>query len=109
LITRTLYKKRNVVFLPHTSLSFAERSLSIAEHSLSIAKRSLSIAKRSLSIAERSLSIAKRSLSIFDTRTPFTFAFDEFQRGKTVYFCLCGEKTRGEKGPWSEIISVIIP
>jgi hypothetical protein len=47
--------------------------------------------------------------SNFDTHTPFTLAFDEFQRGKTVYFCLCWENTRGEKGPWSEIINAIIP
>jgi hypothetical protein len=47
--------------------------------------------------------------SSFDTRTPFTLAFDESERGKTVYFCLCWENTRGEKGPWSEIQSAIIP
>jgi hypothetical protein len=42
------------------------------------------------------------------TRTPFTLAFDEYQRGKTVYFCLCWQNTRGEKGPWSEIVGAII-
>jgi hypothetical protein len=47
--------------------------------------------------------------SAFDTRTPFTLAFEEDQRGKTVYFCLCWENTRGEKGPWSEIVSAIVP
>jgi hypothetical protein len=47
--------------------------------------------------------------SSFDTRTPFTLEFDEDQRGKTVYFCLCWENTRGEKGPWSEIVNAIIP
>jgi hypothetical protein len=47
--------------------------------------------------------------SAFDTHTPFTLEFDEDQRGKTVYFCLCWENTRGEKGPWSEIISAIVP
>jgi hypothetical protein len=47
--------------------------------------------------------------SSFDTRSPFTLTFDEYQRGKTVYFCLCWENTRGEKGPWSEIASAIIP
>jgi hypothetical protein len=31
------------------------------------------------------------------------------QRGKTVYFALRWENTRGEKGPWSEIMSAIIP
>jgi hypothetical protein len=47
--------------------------------------------------------------SAFDTRSPFTLSFDENQRGKTVYFCLRWENTRGEKGPWSEIVSGIIP
>ncbi|MDR0559698.1 MAG: hypothetical protein LBG92_05975 [Prevotellaceae bacterium] len=47
--------------------------------------------------------------SAFDTHTPMTLSFDENQRGKTVYFCLCWENTRGEKGPWSEIISAIVP
>jgi hypothetical protein len=47
--------------------------------------------------------------SSFDTHTPLTLSFDEYQRGKTVYFCLCWENTRGEKGPWSEIVSAIIP
>lgn len=47
--------------------------------------------------------------SSFDTHTPFILDFDENQRGKTVYFCLRWENTRGEKGPWSEIISAIIP
>jgi hypothetical protein len=47
--------------------------------------------------------------SSFDTHTPFTLIFDENLRGKTVYFCLCWENTRGEKGPWSKIQSAIIP
>jgi hypothetical protein len=47
--------------------------------------------------------------SSFDTRTPFTIEFQGHERGKTVYFCLCWENTRGEKGPWSEIQSAIVP
>ncbi|MDR1382559.1 MAG: hypothetical protein LBJ67_01735 [Planctomycetaceae bacterium] len=47
--------------------------------------------------------------SSFDTHTPFTLEFDEDQRGKTVYFGLRWENTRGEKGPWGEIESAIIP
>jgi hypothetical protein len=47
--------------------------------------------------------------SSFDTRTPFTLEFEGHQRGKTAYFCLCWENTRGEKGPWSKIQSAIIP
>ncbi|MDR1524891.1 MAG: hypothetical protein LBS79_06510 [Tannerella sp.] len=47
--------------------------------------------------------------SAFDTHTPFTLAFDEKQRGEKVYFILRWENTRGEKGPWSEIVSAVIP
>jgi hypothetical protein len=47
--------------------------------------------------------------SAMDTRTPFTLHFDENERGKTVYFCLCWVNTREEEGPWSEIVSAIIP
>jgi hypothetical protein len=47
--------------------------------------------------------------SSFITRSPLILDFDESQRGKTVYFCLRWENTRGEKGPWSEIVSAIIP
>jgi hypothetical protein len=54
-------------------------------------------------------SIEELIFSSFDTRTPFTLSFDENQRGETVYFCLRWENTRGEKGPWSTIVSAIIP
>jgi hypothetical protein len=47
--------------------------------------------------------------SSFDTRSPFTLTFDERDRGKTAYFCLRWENTRGEKGPWSEIVMAVIP
>jgi hypothetical protein len=47
--------------------------------------------------------------SAFDTHTPFTLEFEGHERGKTVYFCLCWENTRGEKGPWSPIQSAIVP
>jgi hypothetical protein len=47
--------------------------------------------------------------SDFDTRTPFALEFDESDRGKSVWFCLRWENTKGEKGPWSEIVMAIIP
>jgi len=45
----------------------------------------------------------------FDTRTPYTLEFEDAQRGKTVWICLRWENTRGEKGPWGEVISAIVP
>ncbi|MDR3262138.1 MAG: hypothetical protein LBT78_09955 [Tannerella sp.] len=47
--------------------------------------------------------------SAFDTSSPFSLEFDEADRGKTVYFCMRWENTRGEKGPWGEILFAIIP
>jgi hypothetical protein len=47
--------------------------------------------------------------SEIDTNSPFTLQFEHDQRGQTVYFALRWENTRGEKGPWSDILSAIIP
>jgi hypothetical protein len=55
------------------------------------------------------LSVDELIHSGFDTRSPCKLTFDESERGKTVYFCLRWENTRGEKGPWSEIVMAIIP
>jgi hypothetical protein len=45
----------------------------------------------------------------FDTASPYTVEFTGEDRGRMVYFALRWENTRGEKGPWSEIISAIVP
>ena len=47
--------------------------------------------------------------SEFSTRTPRIIEFDLKLRGQTVYFCLRRENSRGQKGPWSEILYAIIP
>jgi hypothetical protein len=47
--------------------------------------------------------------SNFDTHSPFELTFTDHERGKSVYFCLRWENTRGEKGPWSEIVMAIVP
>ncbi|MDR2137959.1 MAG: hypothetical protein LBP50_00140 [Tannerella sp.] len=47
--------------------------------------------------------------STFSTRTPAQLVFSGTQRGKTLYFSMRWENTRGEKGPWNEIESVMIP
>ena len=47
--------------------------------------------------------------SVFDTRSPYTFQFDLADAGKRFYCCLRWENTTGQKGPWSEIQSAIIP
>jgi hypothetical protein len=47
--------------------------------------------------------------SSFDTNSPIRLVFKSPQRGKTLYFALRWQNTRGEKGTWSNIQSVIIP
>ncbi|MDR1122308.1 MAG: hypothetical protein LBM08_15540 [Dysgonamonadaceae bacterium] len=49
------------------------------------------------------------SRSVLATRTPHVFEFTEEERGRTVYFVICWENEKGQQGPWSEIISAIIP
>jgi hypothetical protein len=47
--------------------------------------------------------------STIDTKSPLTLEFENDERGKTLFFALRWENTRGEKGPWSEIQRAIIP
>jgi hypothetical protein len=43
------------------------------------------------------------------TRTPHTLEFTEEERGKTVYVAMCWENEKGQRGPWSEIESAVVP
>jgi hypothetical protein len=54
-------------------------------------------------------SIDELTNSAFTTTSSLTLKFGEEDRGKTVYYCLRWENTRGEKGPWGPIESVKIP
>jgi hypothetical protein len=47
--------------------------------------------------------------SAFDTASPYTFTFDEPDRGKALYICPRWENNKGDKGPWGEIYRAIIP
>lgn len=47
--------------------------------------------------------------SAFATRSPLELTFDEDMRGKRVYFAVRWEAGAGGKGPWSDIVSAIIP
>jgi hypothetical protein len=47
--------------------------------------------------------------SAFDTASPYTFTFDEPERGKALYVCPRWENNKGDKGPWGEIVKAIIP
>jgi hypothetical protein len=47
--------------------------------------------------------------SIFTGRTPHHFEFKEEERGKIFYAALFWQNAKGDRGPWSEIQSAIIP
>jgi hypothetical protein len=47
--------------------------------------------------------------SVFDTKSPYTFVFDEDQRKQTLYLAAAWQNTRGQQGPWSDIVSTVIP
>jgi hypothetical protein len=58
---------------------------------------------------EKPVDISQLTMSYFSTSTPLTVEFAEAQRGKTFWFAVRWENTRGQKGPWSEIMSAVIP
>jgi hypothetical protein len=47
--------------------------------------------------------------SVLATRTPHTLEFIEEERGQKVYIAICWQNAKGEKGPWSNIESAIVP
>jgi hypothetical protein len=47
--------------------------------------------------------------SVFDTHSPITWQFDLKDAGRTLYVCGRWENNTGQKGPWSDIQSTIIP
>ncbi|MDR1340847.1 MAG: hypothetical protein LBK58_12450 [Prevotellaceae bacterium] len=53
--------------------------------------------------------LAQLTESSFSTRSTFRMTFSSEQRGKKLSFALRYENTRGEKGPWSKIMTAYIP
>jgi hypothetical protein len=47
--------------------------------------------------------------SLLSTKTPITLRFEGHDRGKILYFSLRWENTTGQKGPWNDIQSTVIP
>jgi hypothetical protein len=47
--------------------------------------------------------------SVFTRKHKYQFDFPEEDRGKTVYFCLRYENSKGDSGPWGPILQAIIP
>lgn len=47
--------------------------------------------------------------TVLATRTPYILEFKEEDRGKIVYIALRWQNTKGQVGPWSELMSTIVP
>jgi hypothetical protein len=45
----------------------------------------------------------------FDTDSPLRLTFDSTESARRLYFVLCWENTRGERGPWSDLYNTVIP
>jgi hypothetical protein len=58
---------------------------------------------------EKPAGVHELTRSYFDTHTPLTIEFTEADRGQTFWYAVRWENTTGEKGPWSEIMSAVIP
>jgi hypothetical protein len=60
-------------------------------------------------ISDTKPELEQMTRSDFDTRTPLRITFHDSERGKTLWFAGRWENTRGQKGPFGEIQSIIIP
>jgi hypothetical protein len=55
------------------------------------------------------LTLEQLTKSVFDTHTPLVLEFGDAERGKFVSIAMRWENTRGQKGTWSEIVTVVVP
>jgi hypothetical protein len=51
----------------------------------------------------------KLTKSVLASRSPHILRFSPEKRGLHVYMAGCYQNRRGEKGPWSEIVTVVVP
>lgn len=54
-------------------------------------------------------SVSKYTFSMLSTRSPQQISFDDVDAGKTANYLLRWVNSKGEHGPWSQIISATIP
>ncbi|MGV9004052.1 hypothetical protein [Flavobacterium sp.] len=59
-------------------------------------------------IGEMPTTFNQMSFMAFDSASPYVHVFDGADAGKIVYYWLRWENTRGEVGPWSEVIVATI-
>jgi hypothetical protein len=59
-------------------------------------------------IGEPAIDPSELAYMTTDTASPFTYQFNGVNAGKTVYYWLRWENTRGETGPWSDVVMATI-
>lgn len=59
-------------------------------------------------IGEPAIDPSELSYMATDTASPYTYRFNGSHAGKTVYYWLRWENTRGETGPWSTVVMATI-
>jgi hypothetical protein len=47
--------------------------------------------------------------TVFSRKTVRIFDYNEEDRGKKVWYAACYENAKGESGPWSDMVELIIP
>jgi hypothetical protein len=86
------------------------------EHTISFTNEDGSAAKPSgvrgcqiwFKIADPAIDPSELSYMATDTATPYTHQFNGEFAGKNVYYWLRWENTRGEAGPWSDVVMATI-
>jgi hypothetical protein len=59
-------------------------------------------------IGEPAIDPSELAYMTTDTASPYTYQFNGVNAGKTVYYWLRWENTRGETGPWSDVVMATI-
>jgi hypothetical protein len=86
------------------------------EHTISFTDQDGSVAKPDgvrgcqiwFKIGEPAIDPSELSYMTTDTASPFTYQYNGVNAGKTVYYWLRWENTRGETGPWSDVVMATI-
>ena len=86
------------------------------EHTISFTDQDGSVAKPDgvrgcqiwFKIGEPAIDPSELSYMTTDTASPFTYQYNGVNAGKAVYYWLRWENTRGETGPWSDVVMATI-
>jgi hypothetical protein len=101
----------------HPEFHFVRRDvcrLTVSFRDMGVSNRARPYGMAGAIIAYAVLDEPPRSMSqlvrtVLATRTPYKLDFSLQDCGKTLYVAMCWQNRKGEKGPWSQIASAVIP